>query len=192
MLTRGLQILGVTFIIVTFLLVGQVLNATLWTIPKLNYALAACDPPAMLGAWIAAVSAAKLRAQRTDLARQLLLTAVSLTVVGTIVLCDFGLAYVAPGSPAHKLFTAQATWVVVDVATLAVLGLLLWLPEPTKTTGPPHPMRLVGTGLLPVKALATVWSVAASVPWPFRLAEAALFACAAAASLRIARLERAR
>ena len=192
MLTRGLQILGVTFSVVALLLVGQVLNVTLWTIPKLNYALAACDPPAVLGAWIAARGAAMLVPKRVELSRSMLLAAISLTIVGTIVLADFGLAYVAPGSSAHKLLTAQATWIVVDLGTLTVLGLVLWLPEPKPSEGPPHPVRLVGTGLLGVKAVSAVWSVAASVPWPFRLAEAVLFACAAVTCLRIARLERAR
>lgn len=189
MLVRGLQLLGVTFVLVAFTLVLQVINVTTFTIPKLNYALAACDPPAMVGAWLAARSAAKLDPKRPQLARTLLLAAISLTIVGTIVLSDFALAYVAPSSAAHDVLTHQGTWIVVDVATLAVLGLLLWVPEPTKRVGPPHPVRLVGTGLLPVKAIAAVWSVAASVPWPFRLAEAVLFACVAVTLLRIARLE---
>lgn len=190
MLAQGLRLVAGTFFVVALVLIGQVVDVTLTPIPKLNYALAACDPPATLGAWLAAIGARSVRERAPELARVLFYAALSLTLVATIVVFDFGLAYSAVGSAPHRIFTSQAAWIVVDVGTVSALGLLLYAPVADGAgSRPPSPLALTGAGLLLVRAVAAVWSVAASVPWPFRVAEATLFALVGIGCLRVAARE---
>ncbi|NUO50642.1 MAG: hypothetical protein HOV80_17445, partial [Polyangiaceae bacterium] len=57
MLQRGLLLVAITFSVVALVLIGQFVDAVIRPIPGLVYLFAACDPPAILGAWLAAFGA---------------------------------------------------------------------------------------------------------------------------------------
>jgi hypothetical protein len=179
----GLFLVAVTFAFVSLILVGQALDATVLRLPGLVYLLAACDPPAILGAWLAALGSA--RAGSAQVARgALAVAALSLTLVGAVVVGDVVLGRIAPGSALAATLGSKPAWLAADAGTVLALGTLaLGSARICRALGEPLSTALLGVvGLtLATRALAGVWGQFAPVPWPFRVAEAALFASVALA-----------
>ncbi len=169
----GLLLLAATFTVVALVLVGQVVDARVRPVPGLYYLFAACDPPATLGAWLAFLGARAVRERRL-----FLVAALSLSIVGVVVLGDLALSRVAPGAAVTRVLGAKAAWLAADVATVAAMGAL------ALASGAASPARsrlidaLIAAALI-ARAAAGVAGALGPVPWPLRLSEALLYALVA-------------
>jgi hypothetical protein len=187
----GLLLVAVTFAAVTLVLLAQVAASLGARIPGLYYLFAACDPPAVLGSWMAAIGARSRGSSPAAAGRLPLLSAAcALTVVAVVVLGDLVLGRIASGSGLHAALTTKAAWLAADIGTVAGLGgLALGAHRILAQAGGAWPRWATPAigGLLATRLGAAIWGQLADVPWPFRLAESALYAlvalaCAAASS----------
>lgn len=180
MLRAGFLVVAATFAVVTLVLIGQVIDATVRHVPGLFYLFAACDPPAILGAWLATMGAYRSPGETATKVRIPLLTAsVALTVVGAVVLGDFILGRFAPGISLSAALSSKPAWLVADLATVLALGsLTMSAARVVRAPGAALSSSAIwGVGaLLTARAIAGVWGALAPVPWPFRALEALLYA----------------
>lgn len=180
MLQRGLLLVAITFSVVALILVGQFIGATIRPIPGLIYLFAACDPPAILGGWLAALGAMRAAGGSPGGTSrwQLLLAAVALTIVGVVVLGDFGLSRLMKGSAIAETLGSKSAWALADVATVVALGsLALACARTVRAAGArwPDTMSLVVAALLLFRIHAAIVGMSGPVPPYLRLTEAMLY-----------------
>ena len=186
----GLLLVAVTFAAVTLVLLGQVGAHFGAKIPGLYYLFAACDPPAVIGAWMAALGAGTASSRARPGRLPLVAAACALTVVAVVVLGDLVLGRVASGSGLHAALSSKPAWLAADIGTVAGLGgLALGARRIVGSAGSAWPRwgSAALVVLLAARGGAAIWGQLGAVPWPFRVAEAALYAfvawaCAAASS----------
>jgi hypothetical protein len=180
LLRAGFLLVAATFAVVTLVLVGQVVDATLRPVPGLFYLFAACDPPAIVGAWLAAAGAHRSTEKAAvSVRRPLLAAAVGLTVVGVVVLGDFLLARVAPASSLAAIVASKPAWLIADAATVVGLGTLgLAAARVVRASGRTFPSAVGFTvaAMLAARAAGGLWGALGAVPWQFRVLEAVLYA----------------
>lgn len=173
---RGLLLIALTFAVVALTLIGQVISLTVRPLPGLYNLLAACDTPTTIGAWLAAFGARDRRQGGSAfVARPLLVAALSFSLIALIVYGDF-LSGRLQLATLGALFGAKPAWFAADIATLVGLGSIL--AAAARLAGArPLPDLLVAAGLvaLVIRAVTAGWGLFAAVPWPLRLAEAALY-----------------
>lgn len=195
---RGLLLIALTFGVVALTLLGQVISLTVRPLPGLYHLLAACDAPTTFGAWLAATGARDRRqGGSTFVARPLLVAALSFSLVALVVYGDL-LAGRLHLATLAALFGAKPAWFAADLATLVGMGSLLAASAKLAADGGPHaaarplPDGLVASGLaaLAIRAVTAGWGLFAAVPWPLRLAEAALYVLVGAAAAIAARRAR--
>ena len=202
MLRGGLRTIGVTFLLVALVLLGQVVDRTLRHVPGLYPLFAACDLPTTTGAWLVAVGAWRLRGTSSAngderVVRQgppglsalgtfaLLASAVAFTVVASVVYGDF-LAPRVGATELARILGGPVAWRVADVGTIVGLGsLAVGLATLAREQGRPlpPPMMVALGALWFCRGLGGVIASFAPVPWPFTIAEAALFASIGAISI---------
>lgn len=193
MLKSGLLIVALTFSVVVLVLIGQFVDANVRPIPGLFYLFAACDPPAVLGGWLAALGAMRAPRGGPGAAGRsvLVIAALALTTVAIVVLGDFAGSRVMKGSAIATVLGSKPAWLVADVATVVALGSLALGCDKTLRAagrGSPGTTTIVLAVLLSVRLLAGVWGAIATVPSGFRLAEAALYAAIAWSCARVVAL----
>jgi len=186
----GLLLVAVTFAAVALVLVGQVVSHFGAKIPGLYYLFAACDPPAVVGAWMAAIGSHRTTSPARAGGLAFFSAAGALTVVAAVVLGDLVLGRLAAGSGLHIALGSKIAWLAADAGTVLGLGgLALGARAVVACAGGAWP-RWADASLallLSCRGGAAIWGQLGDVPWPFRLAEAFLYAvvawaCAAASS----------
>ncbi|NUO54034.1 MAG: hypothetical protein HOV80_34750, partial [Polyangiaceae bacterium] len=113
--------------------------------------------------------------------------AVALTVVGIVVLGDFGLSRVMKGSAIAETLSSKEAWALADVATVTALGsLALACVRAIRAAGRrwPDTMSLVVAALLLFRIHAAIVGMSGKVPPYFRLTEAMLYGAIAWACAR--------
>jgi hypothetical protein len=181
LLRFGLLLVGGTFVLVAATLALQVVSATVRPIGGLHYLLAAWDPPAVTGAWLAAVGTWRTRAQGP-----LLVAALSLTTVAVVVLGDLVLGRIAAGSAAAVAISSKPAWLVADAATIVSLGALAIGARRVRARLPAALAAAIAILLL-VRAVAAVVGATGTIPWQLRAPEPVLFSLVALALISAAR-----
>jgi hypothetical protein len=182
LLRFGLLLVGGTFVVVAATLALQMVNAIIRPIGGLHYLLAACDPPAVSGAWLAAVGARRTRAQGP-----LLVAAISLSAVAVVVLGDLVLGRIAAGSAAAVAISSKPAWLVADAATIISLGALAFGARRVWARLPRALAAAIALLLL-VRAVAAVVGATGTIPWLLRAPEPVLFLLVSYAAIRASRV----